>query len=219
MRAPQPTPWRASGASPYRVPPHRRPFPSPDPRLHVATIIPFNGVWPSIADDVFLAPSAVVIGDVTIGAGSSVWFGAVLRGDNPQNGIVIGARCSIQDNCVVHVGDWGPTVVGDDVTVGHGAKFESCSIGRASLVGMNAVILQEVQVGAECLIAANAVVKEKANIPDRSVVAGVPATIKKTLDGSAAGWIGRSARHYHELSRKYLAQGVGVVSQATRLVP
>ena len=182
----------------------------------MATLIPFNGVWPTIADDVFLAPTAVVIGNVTIGAGSSVWFGAVLRGDHPTNGIVIGKRCSIQDNCVVHVGDWGPTIVEDDVTVGHGAKFESCTIGRSSLVGMNAVILQEAVVGPECLVAANSVVKEKASIPERSVVAGVPAEVKKTLDGSAAGWIGRSARHYHELSREYLAQGVGSVEQAAR---
>ncbi len=182
----------------------------------MAILIPFDGVWPSIADDVFLAPTAVVIGNVTIGAGSSVWFGAVLRGDHPDNGILIGERCSIQDNCVVHVGDWGPTVVEDDVTVGHGAKFESCKIGRSSLVGMNAVILQEAVIGAECLVAANAVVKERAQVPTRTVMAGVPAEPKKTLDGSAAGWIGRSATHYYELSRQYLAQGIGLAANATK---
>ncbi len=183
----------------------------------MATLIAFNEVWPSIADDVFLAPSAVVIGNVTIGAGSSVWFGAVLRGDHPNNPIVIGERCSIQDNCVVHVGDWGATLVEDDVTVGHGAKFESCRVGRSSLVGMNAVILPGAVVGSECLVAANAVVKEKANIPARSLVAGVPAELRKTLDGSAADWVGRSARHYHELSRSYLAQGIGRVADARRI--
>ncbi len=177
----------------------------------MAIILPFEGARPDVAADAFLAPSAVLIGNVTIGPGSSVWFGAVLRGDHPQNGIVIGARTSIQDNCVVHVGDWGPTVVEDEVTVGHGAKFESCRIGRGSLVGMNAVVLQEAVIGAECLIAAGAVVKEGAAIPDRSVVAGVPAQVKKTLEGSAAAWIGRSARHYHDLSRRYLAQGIGRV--------
>lgn len=175
----------------------------------MATIIPFRGVHPRIASDVFLAPTAVVIGNVEIGAGSSVWFGAVLRGDHPDNGIVIGERVSIQDNCVVHVGDWGPTVVQDGVTVGHGAKFESCRIGHSSLVGMNAVVLQNAVVGRECLIAANAVVKEGFDVPDRSVVAGVPAVVKKTLDGSAASWIGRSSLHYYELSRAYLAEGIG----------
>jgi len=177
----------------------------------VATILPYQGRRPTIAPDVFLAPTCVVIGDVTIGAGSSIWFGAVLRGDNPNHGIVIGTRCSIQDNVVVHVGDWGPTIVEDDVTVGHGAKFESCRLGRSSLIGMNAVVLQDAVVGAECLIAANAVIKEGAEIPERSVVAGVPGEIKKTLDGSAAGWIGRSATHYHALSRSYLEQGIGRV--------
>jgi len=177
----------------------------------MATIIPFRGVLPRVANDVFLAPTAVLIGDVEVGPGSSIWFGAVLRGDHPTNGIVIGERVSVQDNCVVHVGDWGPTLVGDGVTVGHGAKFESCQIGRSSLVGMNAIILQKAVVGEECLIAANAVVKEGAQIPDRSVVAGVPGTVRKTLDGSAAEWIGRSSRHYYELSREYLASGIGRV--------
>lgn len=159
----------------------------------------------------FLAPSCVVIGDVRIGPGSSVWFGAVLRGDNPDHGIVIGARTSIQDGCVVHVGDWGPTIVEDEVTVGHGATFESCRIGRSSLIGMNAVVLQDAVVGAESLVAAGAVVRERQVVPERSVVAGVPAVVRKTLDGGAAGWVGRSARHYHALSRRYLEQGIGTV--------
>lgn len=175
----------------------------------MAVIRPFNGKWPRVADDVFLAPTAVLIGDVTIGAGASVWFGAVLRGDDADNGIVVGVGSSIQDNCVVHVGDWGPTIVGEHVTVGHGAKFESCSIGDRSIVGMNAVILQEAVIGVECVVAANAVVLEGARIPDRSLVAGVPARIKKQLDGSAAEWISRGGRHYVELAKQYRAQGIG----------
>jgi carbonic anhydrase/acetyltransferase-like protein (isoleucine patch superfamily) len=175
----------------------------------VALIRPFNGKWPRVADDAFLAPTAVLIGDVTIGAGASVWFGAVLRGDDPDNGIVVGVGSSIQDNCVVHVGDWGPTVVGEHVTVGHGAKFESCSIGDRSIVGMNAVILQEAVIGAECVVAANAVVLEGARIPDRSLVAGVPGRIKKQLDGSAAEWVSRGGRHYVQLAEQYRSQGIG----------
>ncbi len=177
----------------------------------MALIIPFQGKQPRIAESAFLAPTAVVIGDVVIGEEASIWFGAVLRGDHPENGIRVGARSSIQDNSVVHVGDWAPTLIGPEVTVGHGAKFESCTIGRGSLVGMNAVILQEAVIGEECLIAANAVVLEGAQIPPRSVVAGVPGKIKKTLDGSAAGWVHRSADHYVQLSREYLAQGIGKV--------
>jgi carbonic anhydrase/acetyltransferase-like protein (isoleucine patch superfamily) len=99
--------------------------------------------------------------------------------------------------------------VGDDVTVGHGAKFECCTIGDRSVIGMNAVILQRAVIGAECVIAANTVVLEGAAIPDRSVVAGVPGVVKKTLEGGAADWIKGGGEHYVRLSRRYLAEGMG----------
>jgi carbonic anhydrase/acetyltransferase-like protein (isoleucine patch superfamily) len=174
----------------------------------VAILLPFNGKRPRIAGSAFVAPNAVLIGDVTVGEEASIWFGAVLRGDDPNNGITVGAGSSVQDNCVVHVGDWGPTLIGEQVTVGHGAKFESCEIGDRTVVGMNAVILQKARIGMECVIGANAVVLEGADIPDRSLVAGVPGVVKKTLDESAP-WIARGGRHYIDLSREYLAQGVG----------
>jgi carbonic anhydrase/acetyltransferase-like protein (isoleucine patch superfamily) len=175
----------------------------------MATVLEFNGKRPAIHPSVFLAPTAVVIGNVTIGPESSVWFGAVLRGDDPDHGIVVGRRTSVQENCVVHVGRWGPTTIGDDVTVGHGAKFECCSIGDRTVIGMNAVILQNARIGKECVLAANTVVLERAEIPDRSVVAGVPGKIKKTLEGGAAEWIKGGGEHYVALSRKYLAEGIG----------
>jgi carbonic anhydrase/acetyltransferase-like protein (isoleucine patch superfamily) len=175
----------------------------------VALVLPFNGVEPKIDPTVFLAPNAVVVGNVTIGAESSVWFGAVIRGDDPDHPVVIGRRTSIQENCVVHVGHWGPTLVGDDVTVGHGAKFECCTIGDRSVIGMNAVILQRARIGEECVVAANTVVLEGAEIPARSVVAGVPGRIKKTLEGGAAEWIEGGGQHYVDLSRDYMAQGIG----------
>jgi carbonic anhydrase/acetyltransferase-like protein (isoleucine patch superfamily) len=174
----------------------------------MALVIPFNGKTPDIHPSVFLAPTAVVIGDVTIGAESSVWFGAVIRGDNPTHRVIIGKRTSVQENCVIHIGHWGPTIVGDDVTVGHGAKFECCTIGDRTVIGMNAVILQNARIGSECVIAANSVVLEGAEIPDRSLVAGVPGKVKKTLDADAQ-WIKGGGSHYVELSRKYLAEGIG----------
>lgn len=179
----------------------------------MATIIPFGGKTPSIHPSAFVAPTAVLIGDVTVGEESSIWFGAVLRGDDPDNGIVVGPRTSVQDNCVVHVGRWGPTVIGADVTVGHGAKFESCTIGDRTVVGMNAVILQGARVGEECLLAANTVVLEGREIPERSLVAGVPGVVKKTLEGSAAEWIEGGGAHYVALSRQYLDAGVGRVEE------
>ena len=174
----------------------------------MAIILPFNGKRPRIADTAFSAPNAVLVGDVTVGEEASVWFGAVLRADDPENGIFVGAGTSVQDNCVVHVGPWRPTRIGEQVTVGHGAKFESCTIGDRTVVGMNAVILQKARIGMECVIGANSVVLEGAEIPDRSLVAGAPGRIKRTLDDSA-DWIARGGRHYIELSRDYMDQGVG----------
>jgi carbonic anhydrase/acetyltransferase-like protein (isoleucine patch superfamily) len=186
----------------------------------VALLLPFDGVMPRVAPDAFLAPSAVIIGNVTVGAEASVWFGAVLRGDHSDFGIEVGARTSIQDNCVIHVGEWQPTHIGPDVTVGHGAKFESCTVQEGCVIGMNAVILQEAVIGAGSLVAANAVVLEGTRIPPGSLVAGVPAEVKRPLEGSSSRWVGRSSAHYLALSRQYLAQGIGVrelrVEEATR---
>jgi carbonic anhydrase/acetyltransferase-like protein (isoleucine patch superfamily) len=171
--------------------------------LTVAHILAFEGKFPTIHPEAFLAPTSVVIGDVEIEAQASIWFGSVIRGDHPTFGIRIGARTNIQDNCVVHVGDWQPTIVGADVTVGHGAKFESCTIGDRCVIGMNAVILQEAWIGEGSLVAANSVVLEGTKVPAGSLVAGVPGEVKKALGGSAAEFVRRSSSHYVELSRRY----------------
>ncbi len=181
----------------------------------MATLVSFNGKTPRIHPSAFIASTAVLIGDVTIGEESSIWFGAVLRGDDANHGIVVGSRSSVQDHCVVHVGGWEPTIIGDGVTVGHGAKFESCTIGDGTVVGMNAVILPRAKIGTECVLAAGTVVLEGQDIPDRSVVAGVPGVIKKTLDGRAAKWVEGGGSHYVELSRDYLSQGIGRAEDAT----
>ena len=177
----------------------------------MALVLPFNGVSPRIAPDAFLAPNAVVIGDVTVGPAASVWFGAVLRGDHPGFGIEVGPRSNVQDNCVIHVGDWQATVIGAGVTVGHGAKFESCTIEDDCVIGMNAVILQEAVIGQGSLVAANTVVMERSQIPPGSLVAGVPGKVRKSLQGSSPKWVGRSSAHYVDLSREYLALGIGLV--------
>ena len=123
-------------------------------------ILPFAGVTPRVAPDAFVAPTAVLIGNVTVGAEASIWFGAVLRGDHPENGIVVGAETSVQDNCVLHVGGWQPTIVGARCTIGHGATLESCTVGDGCVVGMGAVILQNAEIGPGSLVAAGAVVLE-----------------------------------------------------------
>ena len=172
----------------------------------MAVVIPFHGTTPRIHPSAFVSPTAVLIGDVEIGAESSVWFGAVLRGDHPDHGIRVGARTSIQDNCVLHVSARGATIVGDEVTVGHGAVFESCEIKRGALIGMNAVLLHGCEIGEESLVAALSVVPAGMIVPPRTLVAGAPAQIRKQLTGESADWVRGSSAHYVELSREYLAQ-------------
>ncbi|NIP82485.1 MAG: gamma carbonic anhydrase family protein, partial [Gemmatimonadetes bacterium] len=113
-----------------------------------------------------------------MGPEASIWFGAVLRGDHPEHGIRIGARTSVQDNCVLHVSDSGPTILGEDVTVGHGAAFESCEVRRGALIGMNAILLHGVVIGEESLVAALSVVPAGMVVPPRRLVAGAPATVR-----------------------------------------
>ncbi len=180
----------------------------------MALILPYGGISPRIDRTAFIAPNATVIGNVIIEAEASIWFGAVLRGDDPDHPIRVGPRCSVQDNCVLHVSAEGPTVLEAEVTVGHGATMESCEVGRAALIGMNAVVLQGATVGKEALIAAGAVVGTGAAIPARHMAAGAPARVRKELEGESLGWIQRSASHYVALSRSYLAQGVGQPPEA-----
>jgi carbonic anhydrase/acetyltransferase-like protein (isoleucine patch superfamily) len=175
----------------------------------MALLIPYEGRTPRVHPSAFLAPTAVLIGDVEVGAESSIWFGAVLRGDHPEHGIRVGARTSIQDNCVLHVSARGPTIVGDEVTVGHGAAFESCEIKRGALIGMNSVLLHGCVIGEESLVAALSVVPSNLQVPARTLVAGAPAQIRKQLTGESASWVAGSAEHYVELARSYLRQGLG----------
>ncbi|NJL96141.1 MAG: gamma carbonic anhydrase family protein, partial [Anaerolineae bacterium] len=125
-------------------------------------LLKFKGHHPQIAPDVFLAPTATVIGDVIVGARANLWFGAVLRGD--LNQLRVGARSSVQDNCVLHTNTSAPTVVGDDVIIGHGAVLEGCTIAPGCLIGMNATVLSGAQLGPGCIVAAGAVVREGAII-------------------------------------------------------
>jgi carbonic anhydrase/acetyltransferase-like protein (isoleucine patch superfamily) len=170
-------------------------------------IIEYRGKVPRVAASAFVAPNAVLIGDVEIGEQSSIWFGAVLRGDNGP--IRIGKRTSVQDNAVLHVSEGGATIVGDDVTIGHCAVMEDCTIEGHALIGSNATLLNGCSIGEGALIAAGSVVGQKATIPARVVAAGAPATVKKSLEGEAAAWIEVSSDEYVKLSRLYLAQSIG----------
>jgi carbonic anhydrase/acetyltransferase-like protein (isoleucine patch superfamily) len=172
----------------------------------MALLIEYKGKRPRVADDVFLAPTAVLIGDVTVEAGASVWFGAVLRGDFGP--IVVGPGSNVQDNAVIHVGaDW-PTRIGANVTVGHGAVLEGCTIGDGAIVGMNATVLPRAVVGSEAVVAAGSVVGEGMEAPPRTLVAGVPARVKKELAGSSLAWVHMAAPDYYAKAREYRAAGI-----------
>jgi len=168
----------------------------------VATIVELDGVAPTIGEDVFLAPTAVLVGDVRVGDRVNVWFGTVLRGDVSH--IEIGAGCSIQDNAIIHCATDLPTVVGTRVVIGHGAMLEGCEIEDGALIGMGAIVLQHARVGAGTMVAAGAVVPERTEIAPGVLAAGVPAHVKKELSGSAEVWTGRAAAHYQELREQYL---------------
>ena len=134
---------------------------------------------PKLGKGVYITKSAVVFGDVTLGSGSSIWCGAVLRGD--INRIVVGRNTNIQDNSVLHVADDFPCIVGNDVTVGHSAIIHACKIGNEVLVGMGAVILDGAVIGKQSLIGAKALVTQRMKIPPGSVVLGAPAKVVRKL--------------------------------------
>ena len=170
-------------------------------------IIEYRGKRPKVAASAFVAPTAVLIGDVEVGEEASIWFGTVIRGDNGP--IRIHARANVQDNSVVHVSENSETVIEEDVTVGHCAILEDCRIERGALIGTNAVVLNGATVGAQTLIAAGSVVAPDAQIPPRVVAAGAPATVKKKLEGAAVGWVEHAGKEYVTLSRSYLRHGIG----------
>jgi carbonic anhydrase/acetyltransferase-like protein (isoleucine patch superfamily) len=168
----------------------------------MATLVEVNGKAPTIGADVFLAPTAVLIGDVRLGDRANVWFGTILRGDASH--VEIGAGCSIQDTAVIHCATDLPTVIGADVVVGHGALLEGCVVEERALIGMGAIVLQRAHVGARAMVAAGAVVGEGGRVSPGMLAVGVPARERKELSGSALAWVERAADHYQEFRNQYL---------------
>ncbi len=164
-------------------------------------ILEFESKKPKIDASAFIAPGSHVIGDVTVGQWSSVWFTAVLRGDLAP--IHVGQASNIQDGAIVHVDAGAPCKIGDGVIVGHQAVVHSCEIGHGVLVGIGARILSGAKVGAFSLIGAGAVVLENAVIPERSLVLGVPGRVTRTLTAQEAGKHLPHAQRYAQLAKKY----------------
>jgi carbonic anhydrase/acetyltransferase-like protein (isoleucine patch superfamily) len=162
-----------------------------------------SGKRPTVHPDAYIAPTAVLIGDVEVGAGASVWFGAVLRGD--EAAIKVGEGANIQDNVVVHCAHDLPTLIERNASVGHSALLEGCVVEQGALVGMGATMLQRSRLGAGSMLAAGAVLGEGVSVPAGHLAAGVPATVRKPLDGSSQSWVGTAARHYQDRAVRYRA--------------
>jgi carbonic anhydrase/acetyltransferase-like protein (isoleucine patch superfamily) len=162
----------------------------------------FEGKEPQLAPDAFVAANATLVGDVVLEPESSVWFGAVLRADFDR--IVVGRGSCVQDNAVIHTAEGLPTILGSSVTVGHAAMLEGCVVEDGAVISMGAIVLQRARVGAGALVASGSVVREGQEIPAGVVAAGVPALVKKELDGSSRRWVETAAEEYRELRRRYL---------------
>jgi len=160
-----------------------------------------GGKRPAVHPDAYIAPTAVLIGDVEIGPGASVWFGAVLRADEAQ--IKVGAGANIQDNAVIHCAENLPTVIEENASVGHSAQLEGCIVEAGAVVGMGATMLQRSRLGRGSLLAAGAVLGEGSEVPAGHLAAGVPAVVKKPLEGSSSNWVGITAQHYRDRAVAY----------------
>ncbi|MBE0415164.1 MAG: gamma carbonic anhydrase family protein [Dehalococcoidia bacterium] len=163
----------------------------------------FGGKTPQVAQSAFVSEAAYVIGDVEIGEGSSIWPGVVIRGDIAS--IKIGKMVNVQDNSVLHADT--PLVIGDNVLIGHSAVIHCERIGNNVIVGINATLLDFTQIGDFCIIGANAMVGERMRIPDRSLVLGVPARVKKELSAEQIKMVERACEHYALLAQEYKKQG------------
>jgi len=172
----------------------------------MANVRPFGGKAPRLHDSVFAVDGALVIGDVEIGPDSSLWFGVIVRGD--VNSIRIGARTNVQDHSVLHVTSrTHPTVVGDDVTLGHRVTLHGCTVKDRCIVGIGAVILDGAVVGEESMVAAGTLVPPGMVVPPRTLVMGSPARVKRELTAAEIEHLKRSADNYVRYARQYLQEG------------
>lgn len=167
------------------------------------TLYALDGVEPTLPEgsDFWVAPSAQVIGNVILGTATSIWFGAVLRGDNePVN---VGAGTNIQESSTLHTDMGFPLVIGKNCTIGHNAIVHGCTIGDNSLIGMGATIMNGAKIGRNCLVAAGALVTEGKEFPDGSLIVGSPAVVKRSLSEAAIASLTESALHYQDNMRRF----------------
>ncbi len=155
-----------------------------------------------VKKNVFVAENATVLGQVELNQNVSIWYGAVVRGDNDS--IVIGAFTNIQDNCIIHVDEGVPVKIGEQCVVGHRAILHGCTVGNTCLIGMGAIIMNNAVIGDNCVIGANALVTENTVIPPGSLVLGSPGKVVRQVNPNQIERIKKGALHYAEEAQKYL---------------
>lgn len=168
------------------------------------TILPYKDAWPRLSEDVFIAPNAVVIGRVELGARASVWFNCVVRGDG--NYIRIGAETNVQDGTIIHIAtDLFPTIIGERVTIGHGAIIHACTIEDDTMIGIGAIVLDGAVVERGAIVAAGAVVSPGKRVRSGEMWSGCPARLQRPVKPSETEFIARNAKEYCELAAAYRA--------------
>jgi carbonic anhydrase/acetyltransferase-like protein (isoleucine patch superfamily) len=168
------------------------------------SVRPFKGIHPKIHPSCFIEDSAQIIGDVELGEDSSIWFNTVVRGD--VNVIRIGRRTNIQDLSMIHVlKDRYATSIGDEVTVGHHVVLHGCRIGNRVLVGMGAILMDDVEVGDDCIVAAGALLTPGTKVPPGSLVVGSPAKVRRPITAEERAWLSTSAQNYVDYAREHHA--------------
>ncbi len=164
-------------------------------------LLNFFGKIPKIAEGVFTAPDCLIIGDCEIRDKSSIWFGTIIRADMDK--ITIGEMTNIQDLTVVHCDEGKPTIIGNRITIGHRAILHGCLIEDECMIGMGAILLNRARIGKNSIVAAGSLVREDFIVPPRTLVAGVPAEIKREVTEEEIDWIRRVAEHYYQTAKRY----------------
>ncbi len=167
------------------------------------SVYALDGIAPKLADDVYIAPNAQVMGNVEMAEASSVWFGAVLRGDNDL--IKIGARSNVQDNSVLHTDPGMPLTIGEGVIIGHQVMLHGCTVGDNTLIGIGATVLNGAKIGNNCLIGAHALITEGKEIPDNSMVVGAPGKVIRTLNEQQIAMLKLNAEVYVANAKRFKA--------------
>lgn len=167
----------------------------------MASLIPFRGSTPDVSDTAFVAPTATLVGDVVIGPGAGIFYGATVRADTTP--IRVGAGSNLQDNVVVHADPGFPALIGERVSVGHGAVVHGCTVEDDCLIGMGATVMNGAVIGTGSLVAAGAVVLEGTVVPPRSLVAGVPAKVRRPLEDAEVDGVRANAERYLEVSQEH----------------